>query len=461
MNLRLTCKTLKAVIEKPIILQRLPIKVTFSKQLQKILDSDVPYNNFNLSFKSLDEQSYFNQFACRFGPFIRILTVTSYGGHLKTLALLQKCTQLRDLELRILDVDLIRRDQQVCDTVLKNLRNLQRLVIHDCRAEAFRGIEEVKTYLDIVRNCQKLIELKIPNIPSYNEKLLWSFFPDPINPNEPREIDEYNWEQEDALQKKSDPMPEWDCSKDKDVLIHPILDYIKDKTKNSKYRLQFLNVGSFTLFSWKTFSQLLQLCHEMKVQLMDIRTTQFRHLHNVHRNIDARHYEVIKSVQVTQMHKEFPFYEMNGIRELTLFLYPPEDDTGFGVTDHLSLPELEYLSVQFMIAGSDPQTDLVINKIFKDRQRKTVKKLLLEWKLLATCQTIRAVDIANNFRNVSELVIQGWDSTDKDFHLLWSNLHELESITIKDCKNITNKAFVGTEYQHDVSRRPINQLKSK
>lgn len=471
MNMRRASSGLKSIAEQSVALKKFPVKISSSRQLQRVNDSQVQFNNFILNFKSLDEQSHLNKFAELYGGSIRIIKIDSRGGHENILYLLAKCDKLEDVSIIALDATVLKKCSSLFESVLCNFRNLRKLVIDELGGTGNDGID---IFLKILHSCEQLEEFKIPSIFSYNQMMITRHSTElevqlVYNENGNDDDDEEDWEQGNP--DNQEPLPNYDSENDIDILIHPIIDYIKSKVVKNQAKIKCINVYNIALFGWKSLTDFLDVCRQYNVQLFGVKTSQWtssQKRNGVQDEISylcSRADNLIQSIYVSSIKPGFPFSMFDTLKELRVDVSPVSNLFGLNKDVILTMPQLTQMHVKFVFGVEDSQNQLLIKKLFKDCERPTVRKLKLEWLLQESCLTVNSVDLVNGFKNITEIELSEWDALDDEFSALWTNLLHLEKITIKDCRNLTNKAFVGgcTNLSDDKSldKRPLNGLKSK
>lgn len=459
MNLRLTSRHLKATVEQPTHLEKLPVKVVCSKQLQRIIQSNVPFNNFNLSFSSIEEQSYLNEFAVRFGSNIKILKIRSAGGHHKIAKLLEKCVQIRELELeRMCPSVLTASDNtELFKTMLYNFRNLDKLIIHNFQDQNVSGVIAVNTFLRILKNCKRLRYFNIPFMDKYNEKLALQRFQrvqagveeniqvhNQENNNALIEEEE-NWEEDQPFPMRNDPLPEWNPDSDHDILIHPIIDYIITRRIGNKCdKIRQIDVDSRNYFELlpRSMRDLLQVSLKEEISILNINSNKLSYIVNEVKQWNAEYWRVVKSASVTNLFSGFSLSDLQNVEELNFVVHPRANPStrDFRMTeDSYIWPKLKSVCVK-LLGENNP---VVVDRLIKEIERPTITKLHLEWCVLGPCKTVLGKNLHHNFPNLRELAMNGWDGTDDEFCTIWRDMKKLEVIHLRDCKYLSNRSFEG------------------
>ncbi|CAL8122364.1 unnamed protein product [Orchesella dallaii] len=451
MNLRLTCRDLKNVVDQPAILKLMPIKITTSKQLQRIIQSKVHYNFFILSFLSLNAQSHFKRFVVRFGTCIRKLIVHTLSGSKKVMSLLECCDQLEELELADLDFDLFDEpdNQVLCERIINNLKKLRKLVIHSNQRTTGYARRQIEIFFKILSKCTSLEVIKIPvfhEIP-LREKVAY----------EP-EIEEVNNAFEEDWEPRNVRAPP-EIEDHGETLVQSVLEYILSRDGSSTSTcLKTLNVATICQFKGNTFLKLASACHKRKIRLADVNSFQFVKLKNEMALLNRDYYKIFVSAKLTHLHEGFPLSKMSNLRTLSVESSYFEC-TCISNTDDIPLPNLENLGVTFLFHARDSGNQLLIQKLLKTTRPK-VYTLKLDYQFKESCSNICALDITNNFRNLTDLNLTEWDGEDDNYISLWTNLSLLEKVTLQGGK-MTNRAFVGDfdlRCNENICQRPFNRL---
>jgi hypothetical protein len=413
-------------VESPNNLKKIAVEVMNSKHLQQILTSDVPWNSLSIKCSNLGGQSYLPDLQSRYGAGLRNLKITSIGGDVKKLSLLMASPKLEVLEIS--DLCLEHVSEEEWKKICRNSENLQ-----EFKVLTIVGYDQKMSITKFLKWLFFMKKLKYLHIPNFSTNAIVE-------------------EDEDEDVRKKSRM----CLRKQ--LIQGLSSYLNARRKADPRgtNLRYMNIESLVESLETLFLELAAACKIHDTQLLQVASYHWRNA-GMSDTCDMQFpWSTIKSL--CGFDHLLKFEQMRNLTKISLNCFIQFDSRNVRLPDgyQIELPVLQTLAIS-IYGDYEPYMQSILDVLLHRTERHSVDTLQIHWNDVIEEEFVRARIIAKNFANVKTLELSHYRGTDEDFRLLFSGMSLMENLKLKDCRKLTDNAFVGNVY--GTERSPFVLLK--
>jgi len=428
LTLRRVSRTTKRWVDSRQVVNNLKIEVNNSKHLQQIVKSEVKFSNFAIKCMTFGSIFHMQDFQMKFGENIRVLQILTPKGWPRKVELLTASSRLEVLEMSDFIMDMedsnslsVEQFRLIC----RNSRNMKRFKLDSIVTTKVEL--SIAAFFTWISYMDQLDYLRVP-------KFVWS-----------------------SNQMMPDEQSKESRTKNQDCFITKFREYLNHRQSNlPRSNLKILDVEEFVDYEGHQFQRLAEICAHFKIRMVNAASYFLKKALDLN---PSYLWPVVESL--SGFDPLLPFDNMTNLTKMSLNCFVPHDHLNLLMPEgyQIELPRLKTLVIN--IYGQDSLFMHSMLDVFLHRtSRPSVETLVINCHDTDSDNFIRSDLLAVNFKTVKKFELHNYKGNYIDYRIFFTVMTSLEDVTLKDCKQLTDQAFV-TEVFGKVEPTSIAELKSK